>query len=135
MFSMLMCHLAEKYILLRVKMKKYQSGINTWYQLIPQDTLMRCVLFLVSSPSSSSPKVKVIFFYFLIAKFDYNIKQIWANFLSFGWDGIQTHQYLVHNDYSPIMSYMYNQLVIINFYFSWNHKNSFQEISGRVNFN
>ena len=62
MFSMLMCHLAEKYTLLRVKMKKHQSGINTWYQLIPQDTLLICVLFLVSSPSKSNSKSEGNFF-------------------------------------------------------------------------
>ena len=76
MFSMLMCHLAEKYTLLRVKIKKHQSGINTWYQLIPQDALLRCVLFLVSSPSKSNSKSEGKFFYFLIAKFAYNIRQI-----------------------------------------------------------
>ena len=51
MLSMLICLLAKKYPLLRVKMKKHQRGINTWYQLIPQDTLLRSVHFLVSSPS------------------------------------------------------------------------------------
>ena len=121
MFSMLICLLAKKYTLLRVKMKKHQSGINTWYQLIPQDTLLRCVLFLVSSPSKSNSKSEGKFFLLLIAKFAYNIKQIWPNFLSFGWDGIQTQQFLVHNKYSPIMSYMYNYLLFINFYFFRNH--------------
>ena len=76
MFSMINCLLTEKYTLLRVKMKKHQSGINTWYQLIPQDTLLRCVLFLVSSPSKSNSKSEGKFFLLLIAKFAYNIKQI-----------------------------------------------------------
>ena len=44
-FSILKCLLAKKYTLLRVKVKKQQSGINTWYQLIPQYTLLRCVFF------------------------------------------------------------------------------------------
>ena len=37
-------------------MKKHQSGINTWYQLKLEDTLLKCVLFLVSSPSNSKSK-------------------------------------------------------------------------------
>ena len=76
MLSMLICLLAKKYTLLRVKVKKHQRGINTWYQLIPQDTLLRSVHFLVSSPSKSNSKSEGKFFYFLIAKFAYNTKQI-----------------------------------------------------------
>ena len=61
-FSMLKCLLAEKCTLHRVKMKKQQSGINTWYQLIRQDTLLRCVFFQVLSPSKSNRKSEGKFF-------------------------------------------------------------------------
>ena len=55
---------------------------------------------------SFSATVRVSFLNFLFAKFANNFKQTWAYLSSFGQDGIQTHQYLVHNEYLPVMSHM-----------------------------
>ena len=122
MFSMLICLLVKKYTLLRVKIKKHQPGINIWYQYLKIPC--RHVSFsLFHHHRRATAKVKVSFFYFLIAKFAYDIKQIWAIFkLWLGWKFIMNTHPLCHT-------------CIINLYFSWNHKNSFQEISGRVNLN
>ena len=65
-FSMLKCLLAEKCTLHRVKMKKQQSGINTWYQLIPRWDVFFSKFY---HHRRATGKVKVSFFCFLIAKF------------------------------------------------------------------
>ena len=118
MFSMNICLLTKRYNLLRVKMKKHLSAIEGfcskkgrisflisrikspilvyWYQLIPQDTLLRCVVFLVSLPSKCNNRSEGKFFNFFFTKFASTIKQIWATFLSSGLDGIKTQKHLVH---------------------------------------
>ena len=52
---------------------------------------------------SFSATVRVSFLNFLFAKFAYNLKQTYAYLSSFGQDRIQTHQYLVHNEYLPVI--------------------------------